>query len=74
MQMWNWRGFDIVSAHERELAVYTRGIAGAAREVAAGTLDPAPLYTHQFPLEDLAVALEMTRTRPDGFMKALVRF
>ena len=74
MQMWNWRGFDIVSAHERELAVYTRGIADAAREVAAGTLDPAPLYTHEFPLDELAQALEMTRTRPDGFMKALVSF
>jgi threonine dehydrogenase-like Zn-dependent dehydrogenase len=37
-----------------------------------GVLDPAPLYTHTLPLDRLGEALELTRTRPDGFMKALV--
>jgi threonine dehydrogenase-like Zn-dependent dehydrogenase len=37
-----------------------------------GVLDPRPLYTHTLPLERLGEALELTRTRPDGFMKALV--
>jgi threonine dehydrogenase-like Zn-dependent dehydrogenase len=35
-------------------------------------LDPTPLYTHKLPLDRLGEALELTRTRPDGFMKALV--
>jgi threonine dehydrogenase-like Zn-dependent dehydrogenase len=38
----------------------------------SGVLDPTPLYTHCFPLERLGEALELTRTRPDGFLKALV--
>jgi threonine dehydrogenase-like Zn-dependent dehydrogenase len=37
-----------------------------------GVLDPAPLYTHSLPLDELGRALELTRTRPDGFVKALV--
>ena len=74
MQLWGWRGLDVINAHEREEAVYTRGIASAARAVGAGVWNPAPLYTHQMPLDELASALELTRTRPPGFMKALIRF
>jgi threonine dehydrogenase-like Zn-dependent dehydrogenase len=44
----------------------------AADAVASGRLDPSPLYTHTFPLERLGEALDMTRDRPDGFVKALV--
>lgn len=72
MQMWNWRGLDVINAHEREPEVYIEGIARAAALVAEGKLDPSPLYTHTFPLERLGEALEAARTRPDGFMKALV--
>jgi threonine dehydrogenase-like Zn-dependent dehydrogenase len=37
-----------------------------------GVLDPEPLYTHRLPLDRLGEALELTATRPEGFMKALV--
>ena len=72
MQMWNWRGLDVINAHEREQAVYLSGIEGAAEAVVSGALDPAPFYTHRFPLEQLAQALQQTQERPYGFMKALV--
>ena len=74
MQVWNWKGLEVTNAHEREGAVYLRGIREAAEAVASGRLDPAPLYTHRFPLEGLGTALDMTRDRPAGFMKALVTF
>ena len=73
MQQWNWKGLDVINAHEREERVYTDGIRRAADAVASGALTPAPLYTHTFPLEELADALNATRDRPDGFLKALVR-
>ena len=38
----------------------------------AGTLNPTPLYTHHFPLAQLGDALNATRDRPEGFMKALI--
>jgi threonine dehydrogenase-like Zn-dependent dehydrogenase len=72
MQLWNWRGLDVVSAHERDPAEYLRGMRDAVAAVASGRLDPAPLYTHRFPLARLGDALDMTRDRPDGFLKALV--
>jgi threonine dehydrogenase-like Zn-dependent dehydrogenase len=72
MQMWNWRGLDVVNAHERDPRVYIEGIRGAVELMAAGVLDPMPLYTHRFALDELGRALELTRERPDGFLKALV--
>jgi threonine dehydrogenase-like Zn-dependent dehydrogenase len=73
MQLWNWRGIDVINAHERDPQVYVRGIREAVEAVAAGKLDPNPLYTHQYSLERLDEALNATRDRPDGFLKALVR-
>ncbi len=74
MQLWNWRGFDVINAHERDPAVAMRGLRDAVEAVAGGRLDPTPLYTHAFPLERLGEALDATRDRPDGFLKALVTF
>lgn len=72
MQLWNWRGLDVINAHERDPAVYTAGMAAAVAAVAAGRLDPTALYTHRFRLDQLDQALSLLATRPDGFMKALV--
>jgi threonine dehydrogenase-like Zn-dependent dehydrogenase len=72
MQLWNWRGIDVINAHERDPAMYLRGMREAVAAVAAGRIDPTPLFTHTFPLDRLGEALDMTRNRPDGFMKALI--
>lgn len=72
MQLWNWRGLDVVNAHERDPRVYVDGVRAAVDQVVSGALDPLPLYTHTYSLEKLDDALNATRDRPDGFMKALV--
>jgi threonine dehydrogenase-like Zn-dependent dehydrogenase len=72
MQLWNWRGLDVINAHERDPAVYLRGMREAVRAVTDGTLDPDPLLTHTYRLDALGEALDATRDRPDGFLKALV--
>jgi threonine dehydrogenase-like Zn-dependent dehydrogenase len=72
MQLWNWRGLDIVNAHERDPRVYVEGIREAAAAVEAGRLDPEPLYTHRFRLDQVDAALDTAAARPDGFIKALV--
>jgi threonine dehydrogenase-like Zn-dependent dehydrogenase len=71
MQLWNWRGLDVINAHERDPAVYVDGIRTAAQAVATGLLDPSGLY-RTWPLRELAEAFNATRDRPDGFLKALV--
>lgn len=72
MQMWNWRGLDVINAHERDPGVYMQGMREAVAAVVSGRLDPQPLLTHRFPLERLGEALDATRDRPDGFIKAVV--
>jgi threonine dehydrogenase-like Zn-dependent dehydrogenase len=72
MQLWNWRGLDVINAHERDPAVYVAGVRGAVEAVAAGELEPWPLFTHSYGLEGLGGALEAVRERPEGFLKALV--
>ncbi|HET8657176.1 MAG TPA: zinc-binding dehydrogenase [Longimicrobiaceae bacterium] len=73
MQLWNWRGLDVVNAHERDPAIYLRGMREAVEAVRGGTLDPAPLYT-TYPLDRLADALNHTRDRPEGFIKAVLSY
>ncbi len=74
MQMWNWKGIDVVNAHERDPAVQMRGLREAVEAVASGRLDPAALYTHRYPLERLGEALAATRDKPEGFVKALIEY
>lgn len=72
MWLWNWRGLDVINAHERDPKAYAQGIRDAVEAVASGRLDPTPLYTHTYPLDRLDEALNATRDRPEGFLKALV--
>ncbi len=72
MQNWNWKGIDVINAHERDPAVQLRGVREAVEAVASGRFDPAPLYTHRYPLEKLDEALDATRDKPRGFVKALI--
>jgi threonine dehydrogenase-like Zn-dependent dehydrogenase len=73
MQEWNWRGIDVVNAHERAPEAYRRGLREAVEAVVAGRLDPRALVTHAFPLDRLDAALDAARDRPAGFVKAWIR-
>jgi threonine dehydrogenase-like Zn-dependent dehydrogenase len=72
MQLWNWRGFDVANAHERDPAVAVRGMREAVEAIENGLIDPNMLITHRYPLERLGEALDAARDRPDGFVKAVV--
>jgi threonine dehydrogenase-like Zn-dependent dehydrogenase len=72
MQLWNWRGFDVVNAHERDPAVSIRGMREAIDAIERGLIDPKMLITHRFPLDELGEALDATRDRPGNFVKAVV--
>ena len=74
MQMWNWKGIDVINAHERDPAVCLRGLREAVDLVASGRLDPTPLYSRRYPLERLGEALDATRDKPGHFVKALITY
>ncbi len=70
MQLWNWRGLDVINAHERDPAVYVAGMQAALDALVSQQISLQPLLTHSFPLDQLAAALDATLERPSGFMKA----
>jgi 2-desacetyl-2-hydroxyethyl bacteriochlorophyllide A dehydrogenase len=72
MQLWNWRGLDVINAHERDPQVYIAGMRDAIAFVEAGVLNPRPLYTHTFKLAELPQAFASMERSPEGFVKALI--
>ena len=72
LQSWNWRGLDVVNAHERRPARATAAIREAVRLAAAGDLDVASLVTHRFGLDEIHEAFEAAARRGPGFLKAVV--
>ena len=72
MQQWNWRGIDVVNAHERDPRQYLTGMREAAAAIESGRLEPRALYTHSCSLDDLGEAFKLMESRPEGFMKAWI--
>lgn len=72
MQLWNWRGFDVVNAHERDPAVSVRAMREAVAAIESGLVDPKLLVTHRYALDQLGDALNATRSRAGNFVKAVV--
>jgi threonine dehydrogenase-like Zn-dependent dehydrogenase len=72
LQSWNWRGIDVVNAHERRTQAYVAGMQDAVRLAAAGVLDVEALVTHVLRLGELERAFHLATTRPAGFVKAVV--
>lgn len=72
MQQWNWRGIDVINAHERDASIAARGLREAMCAIEDGRLDPFVLLTHRYPIDALSCAFEAIRTRPQGFLKATV--
>jgi threonine dehydrogenase-like Zn-dependent dehydrogenase len=72
LQDWNWRGLDVVNAHERSIERYTAGVEAGIAAILDGRIDPFPLLTHSVPLKEVGRGFELLRTRPAGFVKAVV--
>jgi threonine dehydrogenase-like Zn-dependent dehydrogenase len=72
MQELNWRGIDLISAHERDPQQYIKGMHKAIEAITAGKMDPFPLFTHFFSMEEANEAFEHLQKRPDGFIKAIL--
>ncbi len=72
MQNWNWLGIDVINAHERSPRNYVRGMQDGVEAVLSGRIDPAPLLTHTYALDELGRALNDVAERPDDFVKGSV--
>ncbi|WP_432491727.1 zinc-dependent alcohol dehydrogenase [Kineococcus gypseus] len=66
---------ELVSRNVHVLTVFgapTRAWAYAVRAFSTGVLDPTPLITHEFPLEEAARALDVLADRSSGALKVLL--
>jgi len=72
MQSWNWKGIDVINAHERQPAVSVRALHDAFDRLADRQVDLAGLQTHTWSLEQAALAFETAEARPSGFIKGIV--
>jgi D-arabinose 1-dehydrogenase-like Zn-dependent alcohol dehydrogenase len=72
MQSWNWKGIDVINAHERQPTVYLDALRAAFGRISVTPLNTAVLHTHTFELHEAAAAFAMAEARPTGFVKALV--
>jgi threonine dehydrogenase-like Zn-dependent dehydrogenase len=72
LQSWNWKGIDVVNAHERRPEVYLQGLRDGLRRVEQLGLDLSALISHRWPLEHLADALAAADARPPGYLKGVV--
>ena len=74
MQLWNWRGMDVINAHERDPAEYINGIHAAVDAIEKGIIRPEELFTHQFQKEEINDAFRALTERPEGFIKGILKF
>ena len=72
LRSWNWRGLDVVNAHERDPRVYVTGMRDAVAFAVAGTFDLDALLTHRFALAEVGEAFSAAARRSPGFVKAWV--
>jgi threonine dehydrogenase-like Zn-dependent dehydrogenase len=73
LQLWNWRGLDVINAHERDPLVYVDGMRAGLDLVRSGALSLAPLISHELDLDHAGEAFRLLAERPDGFVKASIR-
>jgi threonine dehydrogenase-like Zn-dependent dehydrogenase len=73
MQKWNWKGIDVINAHERDSKRYLSGMQKAVEAVQSGRIDPRKLYSDILPITKIGEGFNMTINRPEGFMKALIQ-
>jgi threonine dehydrogenase-like Zn-dependent dehydrogenase len=72
MQSWNWKGLDVVNAHERSNARLVVGLRHGLELMQTRQLDLTRLLSHAFSLSNAAAAFAAGHARPAGFLKAVV--
>jgi 2-desacetyl-2-hydroxyethyl bacteriochlorophyllide A dehydrogenase len=72
MQMWNWKGLDVINAHEREPEVYMEGMQIGMMLLSKGKIKLKNLITHKYPLEEINNAFNDVNMKIGGLIKAVV--
>lgn len=72
MQMANWKGIDIINAHERSFDVKLASMRTAVNLMAASRLKVSSFVSHRYSLDDVERAFEDASRKVPGYMKGVV--
>jgi threonine dehydrogenase-like Zn-dependent dehydrogenase len=73
VQNWNWKGIDVINAHERDPQEYVNGMNMAIDAVTSGILNPGMLFTHFYGFEQLNQAFKDMSEGREGYIKGIVK-
>lgn len=74
MQAWNWKGIDVINAHERNPSEYITGLKEATRLTELNVLQPDKFITHYIDFKNINEAFRLLSERPENFMKAVITY
>jgi threonine dehydrogenase-like Zn-dependent dehydrogenase len=74
MQQWNWRGIDVINAHERDPQAYITGLKKAVALAEKNIIQPEKYITHYIELGNINEAFKLLKDRPEKFMKAVITY
>ncbi len=74
MQLWNWKGIDVINAHERDSQTYIDAMTEAIDLTSKGFLQPQKYITHFIELQDINEAFRLLKERPENFLKAVITY
>ena len=72
MELWNWKGLDVLNAHERRDGFLLDSMRRGLSLVEANKLDTASLVTHKFALDEVDAAFEMMSEKPADYIKSVI--
>lgn len=72
MQVWNWKGIDVINAHERNPQAYIDGLREAISMAGKNRLQPLKFISHYIDFSNIKEAFELLRERPESFLKAVI--
>lgn len=72
MELWNWKAFEMINAHERRFNRHLSYMEAAIRLIRAGKLNTERFMTHAYGFEELNKAFEDMGNKPEGYIKGYV--
>ncbi|WP_274651244.1 hypothetical protein [Paenibacillus humicola] len=71
-QLWR-KALTVVNAHERRSQVHIKEMEAGLKLIAKGQLNMKEMITHVFSLHEIDRAYEAIRTKPQGFVKSVIK-
>jgi threonine dehydrogenase-like Zn-dependent dehydrogenase len=73
MELWNWKAISVINAHERRTEVHMKQMEAGLKLIAGGLFNMKDMITHVFTLDEVDKAYDAIKSKPEGFIKAIIK-